>query len=324
MNVIDFFNETYKHKPKPYRYNEFLAKKNHIDKDQVLEAKRETADQQTSFIDKNGKLKYNLRKINELPEFIARLKPNMSYPLVCEHVFFNFEFLMGYLTHKSANEIMDYINHFPLHSTYKLTEETEKIAIQIHFFRLILHQVIFNVTNCPSSAGAKILESLMVFQKHFNYIESFLEQYDQQSYRTCSLMLPYQIASTPASDILIKYDKHNQPIYKCVFDGDDDKLFMVLADRLALFSLKDLKDYGATLIESSSDPILFLALYLDESEEKESGKGNVELKDYEGGFMIANKHTLWSYSFQGLKVLKKKKLQLQTTSLSPKKKSISF
>ena len=91
---------------------------------------------------------------------------------------------------------------------------------------------------------------------------------------------------------------------------------MLMADRLALFNMSSLWNSGSILIEKSNDPILFLALYLDESEEKKSGKENVELKDHEGGFMIANKHTLWSYSFQGLKVLKKVYHDLEITNVS--------
>ena len=139
MNVVDFFNETYKHKPKPYRYNEFVAKKNHVDKDQVLEAKRETADQQTSFIDKNGKLKYNLRKINELPQFIAMLSANIALPLVCEQIVFNLEFLIGYFTEKSVDEILDYFNCH-LSSKYALSEQATNAFKQIEYLQKLFLQ----------------------------------------------------------------------------------------------------------------------------------------------------------------------------------------
>ena len=307
MNVVDFFNETYKHKPKPYRYNEFVAKKNHVDKDQVLEAKRETADQQTSFIDKNGKLKYNLRKINELPQFIAMLSANIALPLVCEQIVFNLEFLIGYFTEKSVDEILDYFNKIGLSASYALSEQATNAFKQIKYFNLLLLQKGYTIKQAPFSAGTIILESLILFKNHFNYVESFLEQYDQHSYKTCSLIVPYQFLPPPGSDnFLFQYDFYNQPIYKCVIGSDNDEnLFILMADRLALFNMSSLWNSGSILIEKSNDPILFLALYLDESEEKKSGKENVELKDHEGGFMIANKHTLWSYSFQGLKVLKK-------------------
>jgi len=95
MNVVDFFNETWKYKPKPYKYNEFIKKKKKLQGDGGLEECRDSGIQPTVYTDKDGNVRFNTRKINELPEFIARLKPNVSYPLACELIFFNHTFFMG-------------------------------------------------------------------------------------------------------------------------------------------------------------------------------------------------------------------------------------
>ena len=104
-NVVDFFNEKWKNKPKPYRYNKFVAKKKNL-KSEEAEEIRDTALQPTSFFDSNGNLTFNKRKITELPRFISQLTPNLSVPLACENIFFNYQFLSGMFYCCSYDEII--------------------------------------------------------------------------------------------------------------------------------------------------------------------------------------------------------------------------
>ena len=77
-NVVDFFNETWKNKPKPYKYNQYLAKKKHLTSNEAEEV-RETSIQSTMFIGPDGKLIYNKRKIMELPTFLGQVISIMNY-----------------------------------------------------------------------------------------------------------------------------------------------------------------------------------------------------------------------------------------------------
>jgi hypothetical protein len=47
------------------------------------------------YADKDGNIRYNMRKINELPDFIAQLNSNVSCPLACDLIFFNYKFFQG-------------------------------------------------------------------------------------------------------------------------------------------------------------------------------------------------------------------------------------
>lgn len=87
LNVIDFYNETWKYKPKPYAYNSYVAAKKKVGKEKLQET-RETSVQPTVFIDNTGKVRFNSRKISEFPAFISKLKPNVSAPLACEYIYF--------------------------------------------------------------------------------------------------------------------------------------------------------------------------------------------------------------------------------------------
>jgi hypothetical protein len=95
MNVVDFFNETWKFKPKPYMYNEYIRKKKRLQEGAGLEECRESDIQPTVYADKDGNMRYNTRKINELPNFIAQLTFNVSCPLACDLIFFNHTFFLG-------------------------------------------------------------------------------------------------------------------------------------------------------------------------------------------------------------------------------------
>ncbi|RMZ94530.1 NACHT and WD repeat domain-containing 2-like, partial [Brachionus plicatilis] len=129
-NVIDFFNETWKNKPKPYKYNEYLAKKFGL-KDRKSKETRETGIQATMFVDQNGTIRYNKRKINELPDFISKLTPNVSLPLICELVFFDLNFL---------SEIFDLIDPFSSISSYAMTRDTKNAINELSIFEFALLQ----------------------------------------------------------------------------------------------------------------------------------------------------------------------------------------
>ena len=118
MNVIDFFNETWKHKPKPYKFNEYVAKKNKVT-GQELEAIRDTSFQPTVFIDKNGNLKFNIRKIQEFPEFIFKLNKNVASTIAAEHIYYNFHFLTGMVCFTDTDTIFDKARQFSEGSRYR-------------------------------------------------------------------------------------------------------------------------------------------------------------------------------------------------------------
>jgi len=103
---ICYFKETWKNKPKPFKYNSYIAKKKKLENENAEEI-RETSIQKTAFADKDGRKIYNKRKINELPHFIGRLTANLALPLACDHVFFNYEFFSGMLACSSTDNIMD-------------------------------------------------------------------------------------------------------------------------------------------------------------------------------------------------------------------------
>lgn len=76
-NVIDFFNETWKNKPKPFKYNSYIAKKKKLNDTNAAEI-RDTSIQKTVVRKEDGTPIYNKRKINELPGFISEMSSDLS------------------------------------------------------------------------------------------------------------------------------------------------------------------------------------------------------------------------------------------------------
>lgn len=121
-NVVDFFDEKWKRTPKPYKYNNFLQKKLHLGS-ACAEQIRNTSMQPTVFVDASGTLRYNKRKLSELPTFIAQLTANLAVPLACEHVFFNFHFITGLFMTSNFNEIIATFNIIKEKSEYQTDQD---------------------------------------------------------------------------------------------------------------------------------------------------------------------------------------------------------
>ncbi len=119
MNVIDFFNETWKHKPKPYKFNEYVAKKNKIKDNDQLAAVRDTSFQPTIFTDCNGNIRFNTRKIHEFPQFITKLKKGAGSTLAAENIYYNYQFLTGMMAFTDTDTIIERTRPFTEESSYR-------------------------------------------------------------------------------------------------------------------------------------------------------------------------------------------------------------
>lgn len=93
--MIDLYNEKWKEKNKPLKIvNPKLIDKYHLTKSNgEIQANRLVASQPIEFIDVNGQIQYNKRKLNELPQFLCKLSANEAIPIVVKEVFFNYPFM---------------------------------------------------------------------------------------------------------------------------------------------------------------------------------------------------------------------------------------
>ncbi len=99
QNVVDLFKETWKGKNKPFKIDDpKLVNKYQLNQsDGQIQANRFTTSQPVEFIDVNGQIQYNKRKLNELPQFLSKLAVDISIPIAAEEMFFNYSFMRMYL-----------------------------------------------------------------------------------------------------------------------------------------------------------------------------------------------------------------------------------
>lgn len=95
QNMVDLYKETWKGKNKPFKIdNESLMNKyNLIESNGEIQANRYTTSQPIQFLDANGRIQFNKRKLNELPQFVRQLTSNLAIPIAAEEIFFNYSFM---------------------------------------------------------------------------------------------------------------------------------------------------------------------------------------------------------------------------------------
>ncbi len=99
QNVVDLFKETWKGKNKPFKIDDpKLVNKYKLNQsDGGIQANRFITSQPVEFIDVDGRIQYNKRKLNELPQFLSKLAVDISIPIAAEEILFNYSFMRMYL-----------------------------------------------------------------------------------------------------------------------------------------------------------------------------------------------------------------------------------
>lgn len=94
-NMVDMFKETWKGKSKPFKIDDprLLNKYNLDESNGEIQANRFTASQPIEFMDANGRVQYNKRKLNELPQFLNNLTSNLAIPMIAAEIVFNHRFM---------------------------------------------------------------------------------------------------------------------------------------------------------------------------------------------------------------------------------------
>lgn len=164
-NVVDFYNETWKHTPKPYKYNEFLKRKLKLQTEQAQEI-RETSMQPTVFVDaRTGALRFNKRKISELPAFLANLTANIAIPMSCEHVYFNFHFLTGMFNLIGFADVFANFELVNQRSSYNMNEEASLGLKELKMMSLVFLQCGIQMKDFPFSAVTLALGRTVKFYR---------------------------------------------------------------------------------------------------------------------------------------------------------------
>jgi len=187
------------------------------------------------------------------------------------------------------------LEKFSQGSSYNLTEDAAEAFKNLKLLQFVFLACGFKMSECPSSASAHLVKRLLIFYGRYKYLTEFIDQYDQEAMDECSLIVPYQMLPTPASDVLFTFDKHVKPIYKSVIGGDNDSYLFTISDKILLFNMNRVAECGEIKIEGIHNaPIKQLIVYWN----KEPKDNIAGIKEIDGGFITATSNCLWSYSFQ--------------------------
>lgn len=95
QNMVDFYKETWKGRNKPFKIDNpnLVNKYNLAHSNGEIEANRLITSQPVEFVDINGQIQFNRRKLNELPAFISQLTSSLAVPIFAEEIAFNYRFI---------------------------------------------------------------------------------------------------------------------------------------------------------------------------------------------------------------------------------------
>ena len=291
-NVIDFFNETWKDKPKPFKHNQRIVKKKHLTTEQD-EASRNTATQETAYVDEDGLIRYNKRKITELPGFIAQMTQNISIPLATKHIFFNYEFTHGMFACCSFTEIFDQLEKFSNGSSYSIGDEASSAFKELKFLNFYYLQSLISMSDYADSVAVQMLSRGLIFYGFLPHLTEFIKQADSQSKHYCALIAPYQSLPPPGIGPLFKMEQHTKPITCSVF-GDTIPLVFTLSDKIHGLNLSQIKNLGEIILPKLTAPDIYkqMLIYLIDN----PGDAINSLKLMNGSAIVTSTHVLYSIS----------------------------
>jgi hypothetical protein len=298
QNVISLFNEYYKTNKKKVQH----SKK--FEGSSLTEIERDTADQKTIIYNPDGTVITNKRKIEKLPEFIARLSSNLAKPLACKYVFFDYDFLCGMLEVTPLENILNNLIAVKQSSSYSVqkSKEEEETTKELNLMHLILLECGNRIKDYSKSGIFIILAKCLQFYKVGNYFKILIREFIQKN--NSSLALMNQCLQLPGNDLAFSFEKHSTPITHTIIGNYNSLIIFSLSwDSLKVFNMATVPSIFDVKIKRNSTGFDGLVIYLEKTP---SFKQNDEidkdilmfLKNSSGGFVVYTKSELISMSFE--------------------------
>jgi len=250
-NVVDFFNETWKDNPKPFKFNQRIVKKKQLESDDAKES-RNTTSQLTEYIDEDGVIRYNKRKLTELPGFISQMSFNIGIPLACKHLYFNYEFSHGMFACLSFSSIFESFDNFLSASSYSMEKSAKDGFEEMNVLFLLYLQCATLMSDHSDAVAIEMLSRILIFYGYLPYFTDFIKQADNCSKNHCALVAAYQSTTPPGIGPIFTLQKHSKPINFTIFC---DKLPYVftLSNKIHALSFKKIVNLGEIILPKLND-----------------------------------------------------------------------
>ncbi|UJR16165.1 hypothetical protein I4U23_003075 [Adineta vaga] len=246
QNVVDFFKETWKGKNKPFKIEDpKLVHKYKLDRsDGEIQANRFTTSQPTEFVGSDGQVQYNKRKLNELPQFLSKLAPDISLPIAAEEILFNYSFMHAKFSCSSFVDITQDVDTFQNQSNFKSSTEVKEIQKELSYLSptYLLFGILLN--EYPSNYAFELTARLVTLYGSKPYITQLIKQCDEQSPRHCALIVPYCELQPPGNGLLYSMNKHTMPVVDLDF-ANNQMAAISLSNKIVVINMRN----GDTVID---------------------------------------------------------------------------
>ena len=256
-------------------------------------ATRNTTTQPTEYVTEDGQIRYNKRKLTELPEFIVKLTPGLSIPLACKNIYLNYEFFHGQVVCCQHSDIFSILEKFCQSSSYSMNVESIKMLKELRFIQLLHLQCLLSICDYPHSMAAQFLSRALIFNGLLPYLTEFFIQSDKESPKHCALIVPYQSLPPPGMGSIFTIEKHSKPIYSTVVSKKSSIVYS-LSNKIHAFNVNLFLTVGEIELPPLNEPEHYKQLIVMIYEESDSKIDNLKLAN--GVAIVFSDHCLHSTS----------------------------
>ena len=247
QNILEFYDQTWTGKPKPFRLNEYLTKK--YKKAEDL-ADRLITPQPTTYVSNTDICHYNKRKLCELPNCISNITTPLAVEKACELVFFNFEFLRAKLIYQGvAGALDDLKSLFNNKVLWNSNSKAHKMYLQLKLLQKLLVMCGAQLDDDQNCLGYQLTSRLLYFygKQDYEYVTCLIDAADKETSKLCAFLSPYHQQQVPGGFLISNYFKHKETItkvtcimpYICTYSMQKINVFLVSQDNSEhLFEVK--------------------------------------------------------------------------------------
>jgi hypothetical protein len=217
MNAIDVFQEKWLKIPKPYKLNEYIAKKTKKIIDQ--EAFRFTSPQELVYVSENNEIRYNTHKLNLLPHLYSELSHDKCISMSCTNMLFNYEYMHKKFLTTDAEKIEREFAFITRHISKLAQADVIKLAKEMQVLLFTMFQCLHSLQDFPDNLALQFASRLLRFYSCSETIKKFINECDSLSVRHCALLAPYQYMPSLGGGLFLTLDKHVKPIKWTMFDN---------------------------------------------------------------------------------------------------------
>ena len=270
-------------KPKPFTYTESQCKKLKLESNEAA-LERYVREQPTIYTSKDGSIdienmRYNRRKISELPHACEKVSYNEDYiTFIAEHVALNQDFLIAWVSMSPLEEISQIMRSIARmrpsetrcliqvlkeelqkevqsdsentvrqvasgdlgdYSWPQLTKGTLGLQLQISAVLQGLLLSYVNVEKNPSYLGSDLTGRLLHYSDHLDGIANWTDQTDFKGRQVCALIPPYLHLESPGSELVYRVNNHVGPVQDCEWSEANGHVFISVSRKFMAVSLKD-------------------------------------------------------------------------------------